>query len=184
MRCAVPDEPLVGHITSCVEPCHSRSSRVPGLILIREACADTGSPWGLLKRRFDAVGDLPGLPLRVRPRIARVGLQFGQRTDDYLQVVKASTRCHRARLSSSISLIRFSPKSSKIIRTVETSHLPVRRTLVKIGIPKTTFYAWLHRYAAGGFEALDRIPDEIRDKVIERALDEPDEEIKRRTIEQ
>ena len=67
----------------------------------------------------------------------------------------------------------------EIIRTVETSHLPVRRT------PKTTFYAWLDRYAAGGFEALEdrkprprriwnRIPDEIRDKVIERALDEPE----------
>ena len=73
----------------------------------------------------------------------------------------------------------------EIIRTVETSHLPVRRTLDKIGIPKTTFYAWLDRYAAGGFEALEdrkprprriwnRIPDEIRDKVIERALDEPE----------
>ena len=73
----------------------------------------------------------------------------------------------------------------EIIRTVETSHLPVRRTLDKIGIPKTTFYAWLDRYAAGGFEALEdrkprprriwnRILDEIRYKVIERALDEPE----------
>lgn len=73
----------------------------------------------------------------------------------------------------------------EIIRTVETSHLPVRRTLDKIGIPKTTFYAWLDRYAAGGFDALEdrkprpkrvwnRIPDEIRDKVIARALDEPE----------
>ena len=42
------------------------------------------------------------------------------------------------------------PASEKleIIRTVETSHLPVRRTLDKIGIPKTTFYAWLDRYTA------------------------------------
>ena len=29
----------------------------------------------------------------------------------------------------------------EIIRTVETSHLPVRRTLDKIGILKSTFYA-------------------------------------------
>ena len=43
----------------------------------------------------------------------------------------------------------------EIIRTVETSHMPVRRTLDKIGIPKTTFYAWLDRYAASGFDALD-----------------------------
>lgn len=79
------------------------------------------------------------------------------------------------------------PASEKleIIRTVETSHLSVRRTLDKIGIPKTTFYAWLDRYAAGGLDALEdrkpqpkrvwnRIPDEIRDKVIERALEAPD----------
>lgn len=73
----------------------------------------------------------------------------------------------------------------EIIRTVETSHLPVRRTLDKIGIPKTTFYAWLDRYAAGDLDALEdrkprpkrvwnRIPDEIRGKVIARALDEPE----------
>jgi putative transposase len=79
------------------------------------------------------------------------------------------------------------PASEKleIIRTVETSHLPVRRTLDKIGIPKTTFYAWLDRYAAGGFDALEdrkprpkriwnRIADKVRDKIIVRALDEPE----------
>lgn len=79
------------------------------------------------------------------------------------------------------------PASEKleIIRTVETSHLPVRRTLDKIGIPKTTFYAWLDRYAAGGFDALEdrkprpkrvwnRIADEVRDRIVERALEEPE----------
>jgi putative transposase len=79
------------------------------------------------------------------------------------------------------------PASGKleIIRPVETSHLPVRRTLDKIGIPKTTFYAWLDRYAAGGLYALEdrkprpkrvwnRIPQEVRDKLIDRALDGPE----------
>ena len=79
------------------------------------------------------------------------------------------------------------PASEKleIIRTVETSHMPVRRALDKIGIPKTTFYAWLDRYAAGGFDALEdrkprpgrvwnRIPDDIRDRVIAWALDTPE----------
>ncbi len=79
------------------------------------------------------------------------------------------------------------PASEKleIIRTVETSHLPVRRTLDKIGIPKTTFYAWLDRYAAGGLDALEdhrprprrvwnRIPDDVREKIVQLALDEPD----------
>ena len=71
------------------------------------------------------------------------------------------------------------PASEKleIIRTVETSHLPVRRTLHKIGIPKTTFYAWLDRYAAGGLDALEdlrprprrvwnRIPDDMRERIV------------------
>ena len=73
----------------------------------------------------------------------------------------------------------------EIIRTVETSPLPVRCTLDKIGIPRTTFYAWLDRYAAGGLDALEdrkprpkrvwnRIPQEVRDKLIERALDGPE----------
>ena len=36
------------------------------------------------------------------------------------------------------------PASEKleIIRLVERSHLPVRRTLDKLGIPATTFYRW------------------------------------------
>ena len=35
----------------------------------------------------------------------------------------------------------------EIIRLVERSHLPVRRTLAKIGIPPTTFYRPLSRFA-------------------------------------
>jgi putative transposase len=79
------------------------------------------------------------------------------------------------------------PASEKleIIRTVETSLLPVRRTLAQIGIPKSTFYAWLDRHAAGGLEGLEdrkpcpgrvwnRIPDEVRQKVVALALEEPE----------
>ncbi len=42
------------------------------------------------------------------------------------------------------------PASEKleIIRLVERSHLPVRRTLGKLGIPSTTFYRWYDRYRA------------------------------------
>ena len=44
------------------------------------------------------------------------------------------------------------PASEKleIIRLVERSHLPVRRTLAKLGIPPTTFYRWYDRYRAFG----------------------------------
>jgi transposase-like protein len=40
------------------------------------------------------------------------------------------------------------PASEKleIIRLVEKSHLPVRWTLDKLGIPSTTFYRWYNRY--------------------------------------
>ena len=53
------------------------------------------------------------------------------------------------------------PASEKleIIRLVEQSHLPVRRTLDKLGIPRATFYRWYDRYQSGGPEALeDRSP--------------------------
>lgn len=67
----------------------------------------------------------------------------------------------------------------EIIRTVDP------RTLDKIDVAKTTFYVWLDRYAVGGLGALDdrkprpkrvwnRIPDEICDRIIERALEEPE----------
>jgi putative transposase len=73
----------------------------------------------------------------------------------------------------------------EIIRTVETSALPVRKTLAHIGIPKSTFYAWADRYAGGGLDALDdhrpkprrvwnRIPDDVRERIVSLALDEPD----------
>jgi transposase InsO family protein len=79
------------------------------------------------------------------------------------------------------------PASEKleIMRTVEASPLPVRKTLDKIGIAKSTFYAWYDRYAAGGLDALEdhrprprrvwnRIPDDVREKIVALALDEPD----------
>jgi len=78
------------------------------------------------------------------------------------------------------------PTSEKleIIQLVEQSHLPVRRTLDKLGVSRPTFYRWYAAYQAGGPEALEdcrpqpgrvwnRIPDDIRDKVVKLALDEP-----------
>jgi len=79
------------------------------------------------------------------------------------------------------------PASEKreIIRLVEQSHLPVRRTLDKLGIPKTTFYRWYDRYQAFGLSGLEdrtsgpgrvwnRIPDDIREQIVDLALEEPD----------
>jgi len=79
------------------------------------------------------------------------------------------------------------PASEKleIIRLVERSHLPAKRTLDKLGIPRTTFHRWYDRYQSGGPEALEdrssrpsrvwnRIPDDIRARVVELALEEPE----------
>src|SRR4051794_20842436 len=78
------------------------------------------------------------------------------------------------------------PASEKleIIRLVEQSHLPVRRTLQKLGIQPARFYRWYDRLQTGGPEALEdhrsrpsrvwnRIPDEVRERIVNLALDEP-----------
>ena len=72
----------------------------------------------------------------------------------------------------------------EIIQLVEQSHLPVRRTLEKLSIPRATFYRWYELYHSGGPEALgdrsprsdrvwNRIPDDIRERIVQLALDEP-----------
>ncbi len=73
----------------------------------------------------------------------------------------------------------------EIIRLVEQSHLPVRRTLAKIGIPPTTFYRWCDRIVEHGPEGLEdrssapsrvwnRIPDAVQDRIVALALEEPE----------
>jgi transposase InsO family protein len=79
------------------------------------------------------------------------------------------------------------PASEKleIIRLVEQSHLPVRRTLEKLGVSRATFYRWCDLHQTGGPEALEdrsprpdrvwnRIPDTVRGQVVQLALDEPE----------
>ena len=73
----------------------------------------------------------------------------------------------------------------EIIRLVEQSHLPVRRTLAKISIPPTTFYRWYDRFVEHGPKGLEdrpsspsrvwnRIPEAVRDRILNMALEEPD----------
>ena len=45
-------------------------------------------------------------------------------------------------------------EKAEIIQLVEQSHMPAKRTLDTLGIPRATFYRWYHRYLAGGPEAL------------------------------
>jgi transposase InsO family protein len=82
--------------------------------------------------------------------------------------------------------MRYPPSEKlEIIRLVEQSYLPVKRTLDKLGIPRATFYRWCELYERGGAEALadrkpapkrvwNRIPDTVREKIIALALDRPE----------
>ena len=76
------------------------------------------------------------------------------------------------------------PGSEKleIIRIVEQSHLPAKRTLDQLGIARRTFYRWYDCYIEGGPAALEdrpsapsrvwnKIPTDIHDQIIELALD-------------
>jgi len=79
------------------------------------------------------------------------------------------------------------PASEKleIIRLVEQSHLPTKQTIDRLGIPRTTFYRWYDKYLTGGATALEdrspkplrvwnRIPDDVRQRIVDMALDEPE----------
>ena len=80
------------------------------------------------------------------------------------------------------------PASEKleIIRLVERSHLPVKRTLAQIGVSRPTFYRWYDLYRRFGEAGLEdrragpkrptwnRIPDDIRAKIIDLALELPE----------
>jgi putative transposase len=72
----------------------------------------------------------------------------------------------------------------EIIQLVEQSSLPVRRTLMQLGIPTSTFYGWYRRYVEGGLDALEdrppkptrvwnKVPEETGAEIIELALAEP-----------
>jgi len=74
----------------------------------------------------------------------------------------------------------------EIIRLVEDSDLPVKRTLEELEVPRSSFYRWYERYQEGGDEGLadhkpgpqqfwNRIPDSVRQQVVEVALERPDQ---------
>lgn len=77
------------------------------------------------------------------------------------------------------------PASEKleIIRIVEQSHLPAKKTLDQLGIARRTFYRWYDRYVEGGPEALEdrpsrpsrvwnRIAAEVQSQIIDMALEQ------------
>lgn len=76
-------------------------------------------------------------------------------------------------------------EKEEIIRLVEQSSLPVRQTLVRLNIRKSTFYGWLKRVQTDGVSALEdnkpspgipwnRLPQEEQTAVLELALEKPE----------
>jgi len=72
-----------------------------------------------------------------------------------------------------------------IIRLVEESELSIRRTLQEIKVSRSSFYRWYRAYEASGLEGLtnrsrsvrqhwNRIPDSVRERVVEIALERPE----------
>ena len=79
------------------------------------------------------------------------------------------------------------PASEKleVIRLVEQSHLPIKRTLDKLGISRPKFYRWYDLYRRFGEAGLadrrpgprqvwNRIPNVVREKVLDLALEQPE----------
>jgi transposase InsO family protein len=72
----------------------------------------------------------------------------------------------------------------EIIRLVEQSSLPVKQTLARLDIHRSTFYAWLKRYEAGGIDALEdrkpvpgsawnKLPEDEQATIVDLALEKP-----------
>ena len=77
------------------------------------------------------------------------------------------------------------PEKLAIIRLVEESELSIRRTLREIKISRTSFYRWYQAYEERGLDGLEnqsravrkhwnRIPDSVRELIVEVALERPD----------
>ncbi len=82
--------------------------------------------------------------------------------------------------------MRFSQQEKyEIIRIVEDSEIGPVRTLKELGINKSTFYSWYGKYKEQGYDGLaprqrsissywNKIPDKVKGKVIDLALELPD----------
>ena len=84
-------------------------------------------------------------------------------------------------------MIRYKPEEKmEIIHLVEHSDLPVKQTLEKLQVPRSTFYDWYRRYLELGPDGLkpkssrndqfwNRIPDIVRKQIVKLALKYPEE---------
>ena len=82
--------------------------------------------------------------------------------------------------------MRYSqPEKMEVIRVVEQSALSVKRTLVELGVNRSTFYQWYRRYQEYGFDGLadrkptpgkfwNKIPELMKEQVVDIALEYPE----------
>jgi putative transposase len=81
--------------------------------------------------------------------------------------------------------MRYSPaEKMEIIRLVERSTLSIKATLAELDVPRSTFYRWYLRYQESGPDGLsdrkagprqfwNRIPQAVREQVVQSALEQP-----------
>ena len=83
--------------------------------------------------------------------------------------------------------MRYSAAEKReIIHLVEHSDLPIKQTLEELDVPRSRFYRWYQRFQEEGMAGLEtkspqekrfwnRIPDSVREQVVELALEHPDQ---------
>ena len=80
---------------------------------------------------------------------------------------------------------RSQAEKIEIIHLVEHSDLSISKTLDELDVPRSTFYRWYQRYQDEGLDGVadlkprakqfwNRIPDIVRDQVVQFALEHPD----------
>ena len=81
---------------------------------------------------------------------------------------------------------RSQEEKREIIHLVEHSSLAMKKTLDELNVPRSTFYRWYQLYQEDGEEGLidrrpnphqfwNRIPQSVRDQVVAKALEHPDQ---------
>jgi len=83
-------------------------------------------------------------------------------------------------------MMRYSQSEKmELIHLVEHSNLSIRKTLEELDVPRSTFYDWYRKYQEEGFYGLaykkpgprqywNRIPESVREQVVDLALEHPD----------
>jgi transposase-like protein len=80
---------------------------------------------------------------------------------------------------------RAQAEKMEIIHLVEHSDISITRTLEELDVPRSSFYRWYQKYQEDGYKGLadsmssprqfwNRIPDIVRDQVVQIALAHPD----------